>query len=44
MTPPDFYNYFYNQGYYQTQYSDNIHPNAAGYAAMANLWFQALTK
>ncbi len=44
VTPPDFYNYFYNQGYYHTQYSDNIHPNAAGYAAMANLWFQALTQ
>ena len=42
VTPPDFYNYFYTQGFYQTQYSDNIHPNAAGYAAMANLWFQAL--
>jgi lysophospholipase L1-like esterase/PKD repeat protein len=42
VTPPDFYNYFYAQGFYKTQYSDNIHPNAAGYGAMANLWFAAL--
>ena len=42
VTPPDFYNYFL--GTYQSQYSDNIHPNATGYQSMANLWFQALTQ
>ena len=42
VTPPDFYSYF--SANYQTQYSDNIHPNAVGYQSMANLWFQALTQ
>jgi lysophospholipase L1-like esterase len=42
VTPPDFYSYFLTN--YQTQYSDNIHPNATGYQSMANLWFQALTQ
>ncbi len=40
VTPPDFYTYF--SGTYQTQYSDNIHPNATGYQSMANMWFQVL--
>ncbi|MGI8740315.1 MAG: SGNH/GDSL hydrolase family protein [Gammaproteobacteria bacterium] len=39
VTPPDFYGYFkQNPG----QLPDNIHPNGAGYQAMANLWFQSL--
>ncbi len=39
VTPPDFYNYFkQNPG----QLTDNIHPNGAGYKAMADLWFQSL--
>ena len=42
ITPPDFYSYF--EAHYQTQYSDNIHPNGIGYQSMANLWFQALTQ
>jgi PKD repeat protein len=42
VTPPDFYNYFL--GTYQTQYSDNIHPNDTGYMSMATLWLQALTQ
>ncbi|MGH8503550.1 MAG: SGNH/GDSL hydrolase family protein, partial [Gammaproteobacteria bacterium] len=39
VTPPDFYTYFkQNPG----QLPDNIHPNGAGYQAMAELWFNAL--
>lgn len=39
VTPPDFYTYFKQN---PSQLPDNIHPNGAGYQAMANLWFQAL--
>jgi lysophospholipase L1-like esterase len=39
VTPPDFYNYFRS---HQDQFSDNLHPNGAGYQAMADLWLQAL--
>jgi lysophospholipase L1-like esterase len=42
ITPPDFYSYF--AAHYQTEYSDNIHPNGIGYQSMASLWFQALTQ
>ena len=39
VTPPDFYTYFkQNPG----QLPDNIHPNGAGYQAMARLWFESL--
>lgn len=40
VTPPDLYSYF--EGTYTTEYFDNIHPNGAGYRAMANLWKEAL--
>ena len=40
VTPPDFYAYFRD---HPDDLVDGIHPNRAGYAAMANLWFEALT-
>lgn len=39
VTPPDFYTYFKQ---HPNQLSDDLHPNGAGYQAMANLWFNAL--
>lgn len=42
VTPPNFYGYF--EGTYATEYFDNLHPNGAGYRAMANLWKDALTQ
>jgi lysophospholipase L1-like esterase len=42
---PDFYSYFednYNNAG-GSEFFDNLHPNGAGYAAMADLWFTALT-
>ena len=50
VTPPDFYNYFNSidpdDGLfrYETQYSDNYHPNGIGYQSMAHLWFNAITE
>jgi lysophospholipase L1-like esterase len=41
VTPPDFYTYFKS---HPEQFSDDLHPNGAGYQAMANLWFEALTQ
>ena len=41
VTPPDFYTYFKS---HPEEFSDDLHPNGAGYQAMANLWFQALTQ
>ena len=41
VTPPDFYTYFKS---HPEEISDGLHPNGAGYQAMANLWFQALTQ
>lgn len=35
-TGPNFYAYY--QNYYPALYNDPIHPNAAGYAEMADLW------
>jgi len=37
--PPDFYSYFEA---HQDEFSDNLHPNGAGYQSMANLWFYVL--
>jgi len=41
VTPPDFFSYFEK---HQDEIPDGIHPNRAGYQAMANLWFIALTQ
>ncbi len=41
VTPPDFYSYFQA---HQDLYSDDLHPDGAGYRAMADLWHAALTK
>jgi lysophospholipase L1-like esterase len=41
VTPPDFYTYFKS---HPEEFYDDLHPNGAGYQAMANLWFQALTQ
>ena len=40
VSPPDLYNYFTE---HQQQYSDQIHPNGAGYQSIADLWFNAIT-
>jgi lysophospholipase L1-like esterase len=42
VTPPNFYSHF--EVNHPTEYSDNIHPNGAGYDSMADLWFNALTQ
>lgn len=42
VIPPDFYSYF--EINHPTEYFDNIHPNGAGYGAMADMWFEALTQ
>jgi len=42
VTPPDFYSYF--EINHSGKYSDNIHPNGAGYRSMADLWFNVLTQ
>lgn len=34
--PPDFYNYFLNSQ--DSVFFDNLHPNGAGYGAMAKMW------
>jgi lysophospholipase L1-like esterase len=39
VTPPDFYTYFKQ---HQALLPDGIHPNGAGYEAMADLWLNAL--
>ena len=39
VDPPDFYNYFRLN---QDEFADNLHPDGAGYQAMANLWFQSI--
>jgi lysophospholipase L1-like esterase len=41
VTPPDFYTYFKS---HPEEFYDDLHPNGAGYQAMAKLWFQALTQ
>jgi lysophospholipase L1-like esterase len=38
-TPPDFYTYF---ELYPAQLSDSVHPDGAGYQAMADLWFDSI--
>jgi lysophospholipase L1-like esterase len=53
ISPPDFYTYFKNnQNQIWTYYmfndeaginvTDNLHPNSAGYDAMANIWYNRL--
>lgn len=39
VVPPDLFTYFAN---HQNQFSDNLHPNGNGYAAIADLWRTAL--
>ena len=41
VIPPDFYNHFRS---HPEEFSDDLHPNGAGYRSMAALWFQALTQ
>ncbi len=41
VTPPDFYNHFKTNQNQLT--ADNLHPNGAGYKAMAALWLNALS-
>jgi lysophospholipase L1-like esterase len=41
VIPPDFYNHFRS---HPEEFSDDLHPNGAGYQSMATLWFQALTQ
>lgn len=41
VTPPDFYNHFKSNPSHLS--SDNLHPNGAGYKAMAQLWLNTLT-
>lgn len=43
ITPPDFYDLFLTDMRYDTEYTDNIHPNGTGYQSMAELWAQELT-
>jgi lysophospholipase L1-like esterase len=40
VVPPDFYRYF-NE--HRDQFSDRLHPNGAGYRAMADLWQSSLS-
>jgi lysophospholipase L1-like esterase len=50
VVPPDFYTLFsaYDPGTgkyrYESEYSDNLHPNGLGYSSMVELWFQHLTQ
>ncbi len=39
IAPPDFYTYFRT---HLNEFSDNVHPDGAGYVSMANLWYQAM--
>jgi lysophospholipase L1-like esterase len=46
VTPPDFYSLF-NEGVpggkrYDFEYTDNLHPNGAGYDSMADRWVESL--
>jgi len=41
VVPPDFYTYFKN---HQNQFSDNLHPNGAGYRNMARLWSEQIVR
>ena len=44
VTPPDFYNYFRDNYFFDgaSEYGDNIHPNGLGYQGMADMWAMAI--
>jgi lysophospholipase L1-like esterase len=44
VTPPDFYNHFRDNYFFDgaSQYGDNIHPNGTGYQWMADMWSTAI--